>query len=161
MKSAAGVFCFSFSLASNVVLAGTDWKISALICLEAGVAHAFIFKQVGAGGIRLLNEEGATVSQSGLTTTVVLADRVYQFQGSVVQALSNGTLQTWPCIDATEVALKIAGSEGLADEVREVKLLNQQNTALQAQLLQLRGCSTPRRPRTRKTVCRSRHWAAS
>jgi chemotaxis protein MotB len=120
---------------ASSILAQERDGIFANICFVEENPKMFLFEYKGISTVEILNLEGALVSVSGSITTAVLADTVYQFTADAVQILTQGNLQKWPCLDASDELLRAMDISVSRDQSPLVaEIIKSRTTELEATL---------------------------
>ena len=86
----------------------TGGQIQALLCHAGTETDTYLFHEDAQGRISLLGEDAATVVPGASSLTILIKDRVLQFNGNRLQSLVNGALDTRSCIDITEDMVELA-----------------------------------------------------
>lgn len=106
--SALALICFG-AFAPNALLADEyDARLQVMLCqTDTGIA-TFSFRQAPDGELSLIGESDAIVSKSSNAVTVLVGDKVLQFQSNQLQTLANGSLQSSDCADVTDTVVQLA-----------------------------------------------------
>ena len=113
-------------VAAVAPLAAASQQITGLsiqVCLLSEKPAVYVFWQASQSVTKLLNVEGAAVTVSGPTTTVVVGDTVFQFSDNSVQVLQQGNLGKWPCLDVTREVVGVLAQVAKTESVEKDQLL--------------------------------------
>lgn len=80
---------------------GDSSRLQVLICQTDNQLLAFPFLEASDGTLSLIGDTDATISKSEKAVTVLVGDKVLQFQDNQLRILENGSLRSSDCADVT------------------------------------------------------------